>query len=55
MRGGKARMLGTVMGCIIMTMIGTTVNMNGIPFAASNLIKAAIIIASLMIQREKNN
>ncbi|MEA4911860.1 MAG: ABC transporter permease [Oscillospiraceae bacterium] len=54
MKGGKARMLGSIMGCVIMTMIGTTVNMNGVPFAVSNLIKAAIIIGSLMIQREKN-
>ena len=54
MKGGKMNMLGSVMGCIIMIMIGTTVNMNGIPFAYSNIIKAGIIIVSLAIQREKS-
>ena len=53
MKGGKARVLGSILGCIIMIMIGTTVNMNGIPFAASNIIKALVIIISLAIQRDK--
>ncbi len=53
MKGGKARVLGSIMGCVLMIMVGTTVNMNGIPFAVSNIIKAAIIIFSLAIQREK--
>jgi len=53
MKGGKARVIGSIMGCVIMIMIGTTVNMNGIPFAASNIIKACVIIFSLAIQREK--
>ncbi len=55
MKGGRARIFGSIMGCVIMTMIGTTVNMNGVPFAVANLIKAAIIIVSLAIQREKNS
>lgn len=53
MKGGKARVIGSIMGCVIMTMIGTTVNMNGIPFAVSNIITAFIIIFSLAIQRDK--
>lgn len=53
MRGGKANMLGSIMGCIIMIMIGTTVNMNGVPYAVANLIKAGIIIFALAIQAEK--
>lgn len=52
MRGGKINMLGSMAGCVIMVLITTTVNMNGIPAAASNLIKAAIIILALSIQRE---
>lgn len=54
MKGGKAHVLGSIMGCVLMILIGTTVNMRGIPFAASNIIKAAIIIFSLAIQREKS-
>lgn len=54
MKGGNANVLGAIMGCIIMILIGTTVNMNGLPYAVANLIKAAIIIVALAIQREKN-
>ena len=53
MRGGKANILGSIAGCILMILVATTVNMNGIPFAVANLIKAGIIIFSLAIQREK--
>lgn len=52
MNGGKARVLGSIIGCIIMTMITTTVNMNNIPFAVANIIKAGIIIFALAIQHE---
>ncbi len=54
MKGGKANIVGSIAGCLIMVLIGTTVNMNGIPFATSNLIKAAIIIFALAIQRERS-
>ena len=39
---------------IIMILIGTTVNMNGLPYAVANIIKAIVIIVALAIQREKN-
>ena len=55
MKGGKAKVWGSIMGCLLMIMIGTTVNMNGIPYSASNVIKAVIIIFSLIIQREASN
>ena len=54
MKGGKASIVGSIAGCLIMVLIGTTVNMNGIPFATSNIIKAAIIIFALAIQRERS-
>lgn len=54
MKGGKANIVGSIAGCLIMVLIGTTVNMNGIPFATSNIIKAAIIIFALAIQRERS-
>lgn len=52
MKGGKANIIGSIAGCIIMVLIGTTVNMNGIPFATANIIKALIIIVALAIQYE---
>ncbi|WRS28193.1 ABC transporter permease [Oscillospiraceae bacterium MB08-C2-2] len=53
MKGGKSNVIGSIMGCIIMVLVATTVNMNGVPFAVANIIKAFIIIFSLAIQREK--
>lgn len=53
MKGGKANIIGSIMGCTIMILVGTTVNMNGVPYAVANVIKAVIIITSLAIQREK--
>lgn len=55
MKGGKAKVMGSILGCLIIIMVGTTVNMNGIAYSYSNLIKAGIIIVSLAIQREKTN
>ena len=52
MKGGKANIIGSIAGCIIMVLIGTTVNMNGIPFATANIMKALIIIVALAIQYE---
>lgn len=54
MKGGKANIIGSIAGCLLMVLIGTTVNMNGIPYATSNIIKAAIIIFALAIQRERS-
>ena len=51
---GKLYELDAIAGCLIMVLIGTTVNMNGIPFATSNISKAAIIIFALAIQRERS-
>ena len=53
MKGGKAHILGSIFGCIIMTLITTMVNMNNIPFAYSNIIKSIIIIVSLAVQKEQ--
>lgn len=54
MKGGKVNLLGTVMGCVLLILVGTTVNMNGLPYAVANITKAAIIIIALAIQREKS-
>ncbi|MDT7543100.1 MAG: galactofuranose transport system permease protein [Acidobacteriota bacterium] len=51
--GGRATVVGTVIGALIMQLITTSFNMNGISFAWSLVIKAAIIIVAVYIQRPK--
>jgi simple sugar transport system permease protein/ribose transport system permease protein len=51
--GGRATVVGTVVGALIMQLITTSFNMNGISFAWSLVIKAAIIIVAVYIQRPK--
>ncbi|MDQ3906753.1 MAG: ABC transporter permease [Acidobacteriota bacterium] len=51
--GGRATVIGTVVGALIMQLITTSFNMNGISFAWSLVIKAAIIIVAVYIQRPK--
>ncbi|MEA5004137.1 MAG: ABC transporter permease [Christensenella sp.] len=53
MAGGKPRILGTVVGCFIISIITMTVNMNGIDTAWSMLLEAAIIILAVYIQSDK--
>ena len=51
--GGRATVVGTLVGALIMQLITTSFNMNGISFAWSLAIKAAIIIVAVYIQRPK--
>lgn len=53
MSGGKARVLGTVVGALIMQMITLTCVMNNIPSQYAQVFKAVIIIFAVFIQREK--
>lgn len=53
MTGGKPRILGTTIGCFIMTLITMTVNMNGVPSSYSMIIKAAIIVMAVYLQSDK--
>jgi len=53
MKGGRARIIGSVIGAIIMTLINSTVNMNNIPFAYSNVVKTIIIVVAVSLQRER--
>ncbi len=54
MSGGKPRVLGTVVGCFIISIIAMTVNMNGIDTAWSMLLEAIIIILAVYIQSDKS-
>lgn len=53
--GGRATVIGTVIGALIMQIITTSFNMNGIKFSYSLAIKAAIILLAVYIQRPKMN
>lgn len=53
MSGGKARVMGTVIGALIMQLITITVNMNNIPFEFAQVIKSAVIIIAVFLQRER--
>lgn len=53
--GGRATIIGTVIGALIMQIITTSFNMNGIKFSYSLIIKAAIILLAVYIQRPKRN
>lgn len=52
--GGRATVVGTVIGALIMQIITTGFNMNGIKFSYSLVIKAAIIVFVVYLQRPKS-
>ena len=54
MSGGKAHVLGTVIGALIMQMITLTCVMNNIPDQYAQVFKALIIVFAVFIQREQS-
>jgi ribose transport system permease protein len=52
MSGGKAKIIGSIAGTLIMQLITTMVNMNNIPYAFSLVIKSAIIVFALYLQKD---
>jgi len=51
--GGRATIIGTLIGALIMQIITTSFNMNQIKFSWGLVIKAAIILVAVYIQRPK--
>ncbi|HVF57098.1 MAG TPA: ABC transporter permease [Pyrinomonadaceae bacterium] len=51
--GGRATIVGTLIGALIMQVLTTSFNMRGYSFAWSLVIKAVIIIVAVYIQRPK--
>ena len=51
--GGRATILGTVVGALIMQVIATSVNMLLVPYAWSLALKAAIILIAVYLQRPR--
>ncbi len=54
MSGGKARIIGTLIGALILQLITITFNMNDIPYDWSLVAKTVIIILAVFIQNLKN-
>ena len=53
MSGGKAVVVGTLIGALVMQGITTMMNMNNIFYAYALVVKSAIIVVALYLQREK--
>ncbi len=53
--GGRATVIGTIIGALIMQVITTSIVMNDYKFSYSLVIKAAIILFAVYIQRPKVN
>jgi ribose/xylose/arabinose/galactoside ABC-type transport system permease subunit len=51
--GGRATILGTVVGALIMQVIATSFNMLLVPYAWSLALKAAIILIAVYLQRPR--
>ena len=51
--GGRATIIGTVIGALVMQVIATSFNMLLIPYAWSLVLKAAIIVVAVYFQRPK--
>ena len=55
MTGGKAKILGTLLGALIMQLITTTFNMNNIPYEWSLVASTIVIIAAVFLQNIKED
>jgi ribose/xylose/arabinose/galactoside ABC-type transport system permease subunit len=51
--GGRATIVGTVIGALIMQVIATSFNMLLVPYAWSLVLKAAIILLAVYFQRPR--
>ena len=53
--GGKARILGTIIGALLIQLVTVIVNMNNIQFHYSLVIKALIVVLALYSQKQTNS
>ena len=51
--GGRATIVGTVIGALVMQVIATSFNMLLVPYAWSLVLKAAIIVMAVYLQRPR--
>jgi ribose/xylose/arabinose/galactoside ABC-type transport system permease subunit len=53
--GGRATIVGTLLGALIIQLIGFTLLAKGVPFAVAQVINAAIILVAVYIQRQRQS
>lgn len=53
MNGGKSRIMGTIVGALIIQLVTITINMNNIHYAYARILKGIIIVVAVYLQREK--
>jgi galactofuranose transport system permease protein len=53
--GGRATIIGTLLGALIIQLIGFTLLAKGVPFAVAQVINAAIILVAVYIQRQRQS
>jgi galactofuranose transport system permease protein len=51
--GGKVKLMGTVVGALLMQLISATFIMNDLPFTWAQMISAGIILLAVYLQRER--
>jgi galactofuranose transport system permease protein len=50
--GGRATVVGTLLGALIIQLVRYTLLANGVPDAAALIVKAAIIVLAVWLQRQ---
>jgi galactofuranose transport system permease protein len=53
LNGGRANIMGTVVGALIMQILTVSVNMNNIPYSYALVMKSIIIIVAVYVQRDR--
>ena len=53
--GGRATIVGTLLGALIIQLIGFTLLSKGVPFAVAQVINASIILVAVYIQRQRQS
>jgi simple sugar transport system permease protein/ribose transport system permease protein len=51
--GGRATIIGTLLGALIIQIIRFTLLSNGVPFAVAQVVNAVIILVAVYIQRSR--
>jgi ribose/xylose/arabinose/galactoside ABC-type transport system permease subunit len=51
--GGRVRVLGTLMGALLMQLITATIIQNDLPDSVARMVQAAIIVVAVYVQRER--
>jgi galactofuranose transport system permease protein len=53
--GGRATILGTLLGALIIQLVRYTLLANGVPDAAALVVKAGLIVLAVWLQRQEHS